>query len=101
MRSKQDSLMFRTNLSAKAFKFGDRTGSRNGSTPAVLRISPNCSVKSVDRLAFGGQTTALVVIEARPLAQLLLEDSNLLLKIFDYELLAMIHPTSDANEQKA
>jgi hypothetical protein len=36
-----------------------------------------------------------------PLAQLLLEDSALLLKIFDYELLAVIHPTSDANEHKA
>ena len=41
--------MLRTNLSAKAFKLGDRTGSRSGSTPALLRTSRNCSVKSVDR----------------------------------------------------
>jgi len=56
---------------------------------------------SSNRLALGGQTTALIVVEARPLAQLLLEDSDLLLKIFDYELLAVIHPTRKANEQKA
>jgi len=56
---------------------------------------------SSNRLALGGQTTALSVIEAWPLAQLLLEDSDLLLKIFDDQLLAVIHPTSKANEQKA
>jgi len=45
-----------------------------------------------------GQTTTLLVVEARPLAQLLVEDSDLLLKIFDYKLLAVIHPTSKANQ---
>jgi hypothetical protein len=40
---------------------------------------------SSNRLALGGQRTALVVVEAGPLAQLLMEDSDLLLKIFDYE----------------
>jgi len=55
---------------------------------------------SSNRLAFGGQTTALVRIEARSLGQLLLKDADLLLKIFDYELLAVIHLTSNTNEQK-
>src|SRR5882724_9979877 len=55
-------------------------------------------VFSSNRLAFGGQTTALIVVKARPLAQLLLEDSDLLLKIFDYKSLAVIHPTSKANQ---
>jgi hypothetical protein len=49
IRSTQDSVMLRTNLFAKAFKLGDRTGSRNDSTPALLRISRNCQVRSVDR----------------------------------------------------
>jgi len=31
---------------------------------------------------------------------LLLEDADLLLEKFDYELLAVIHPTSDAKERK-
>jgi hypothetical protein len=52
-------------------------------------------------LAPGGQSTTLIVVEARPLAQLLLEASDLLLEVFDYELLAVIHPTRKANEQKA
>jgi len=34
-----------------------------------------------------------MVVEPRPLAQLLLEDSDLRLEIFDDELLAVIHPT--------
>src|SRR5258707_11419052 len=51
-------------------------------------------------LALGGQSTALIVVEARPFAQLLLEDSDLLLEVFDYELLALIHPTPEANKQK-
>ena len=36
-RSKQDSLMLRTNHSAWAFKFGDRGGSFTDSTPASAK----------------------------------------------------------------
>src|SRR4051812_32690493 len=55
---------------------------------------------SSNRLALGGQTTALSVIEAWPLAQLLLEDSDLLLKIFDCQLLAVIHPPAKQTSRK-
>ena len=67
----------------------------------VTMLAKRARSFSSNRLALGGQTTAWLVVEARPFAQLLLEDSDLLLKIFDYELLAVIHPTSKANEQKA
>jgi hypothetical protein len=32
-----------------AFKFGERAGSRNGSTPALFIIARNCSVNTVAR----------------------------------------------------
>jgi len=70
-----------------------RVSGCNDAGKARENLSPNGP-------ALGSQSTALIVVEARPLAQLLLEDSDLLLKIFDYELLAVIHPTSKANEQK-
>jgi hypothetical protein len=74
--------------------------------PGQKRIGCNDAGKARENLppnglGLGSQSTALIVVEARPLAQLLLEDSDLLLKVFDYELLALIHPTRKANEQKA
>src|SRR5580658_7110850 len=48
-RSKQDSLMLRTNRSAWAFKFGDRGGSFTDSTPASAIIFKNSAVNSGSR----------------------------------------------------
>jgi hypothetical protein len=48
-RSKQDSLMLRTNLFAWAFKFGDRGGSFTDSTPVSAIIFKNSEVNSGSR----------------------------------------------------
>jgi hypothetical protein len=42
----------------------------------------------------------LIVVAAWPPAQLLLEDPDLLLEVFDHELLPVIHPARKANKQK-
>ncbi|MFT4639654.1 MAG: hypothetical protein ACI8T1_002979, partial [Verrucomicrobiales bacterium] len=44
---RQSSLIVRTNRSAKAFRFGDRTGSLTDFTPTLSRIFSNSPVNSV------------------------------------------------------
>ncbi len=48
-RSRHDSLMLRTKRSANALRFGERGGSRTGSTPALANVSRNAAVKSGSR----------------------------------------------------
>ena len=130
IRSTQDSLTLRTNLSAKAFRFGLRAGRRNGWIPALLRISLNCSVKCVERswikkrnprkkavarvghipphlyhlwlagLRYHSGKMDFARHQAHDEEHVLLKNSNLLFKIFDDELLAVIHPAGNAGEQK-
>jgi hypothetical protein len=47
IRSRHSSLIVRTNLSAKAFKFGDHAGRRTDFTPAASRIERNSFVNSL------------------------------------------------------
>src|ERR1700682_3973361 len=49
VRSRQDSLMVRTNLSACAFRFGDRGGSFTDFTPTSATMSKNSIVNSGSR----------------------------------------------------
>src|SRR5271156_1016575 len=72
-RSKQDSLMLRTNRSAWAFKFGDRGGSFTDSTPASAIIFKNSAVnrgsRFVNQVSLSRQDSLLRIREiARDLA---------------------------------
>lgn len=49
IRSRQDSLMLRTNRSACAFRFGDRGGGFTGFTPAQAIMAKNSAVDSGSR----------------------------------------------------
>ena len=49
IRSRQDSLIVRTNLSAWAFRLGDRGGNFTHFTPTLPRISRNSAVNSGSR----------------------------------------------------
>ena len=53
---------------------------------------------STDRPALRGQSATLIVVETGPPAQLLPENADLLLEVFNNELLSVIHPTSKANQ---
>ena len=53
-----------------------------------------------DFLSLGGQSSALVVIEPGLLAQLLPEELNLLLEVFDNVLLVAVDPAGQAKEEK-
>jgi hypothetical protein len=55
---------------------------------------------SPDRLGLGSEATTLIVVAAWLPAQLLLEHPNLLLEVFDHELLAVIHPARKTNKKK-
>src|ERR1700733_12584104 len=66
-RSKQDSLMLRTNRSAWAFRFGDRGGSFTDSTSASAIIFRNSAVNSgsrfVNQVSLSGQDSLLRIRE--------------------------------------
>ena len=51
-------------------------------------------------LGLGGQPSALRVVEPGPFAQLLLEDFDLFLEVFDVVLLVAVDPASQANHEK-
>jgi hypothetical protein len=52
------------------------------------------------RLAFDRQPSALVIGKTRAFTQLFLENSYLLLQVFDDGLRSAIHPSGKANQQK-
>ena len=53
-----------------------------------------------DLFRLGGQPSALVVVEAGLLAQLLPEDLNLLLEVFNNVLLIAVDPTGQTDEEE-
>ena len=53
-----------------------------------------------DFLGFGGQSSALLVVEPGLFAQLLLEDFDLLLEVFDDVLLVAVDPAGQTEEDE-
>ena len=55
---------------------------------------------STNVLTLDCQSAALIIIEARTFAQLLFENANFFLEVFDEDLLVAVHPTGDANQEQ-
>ena len=58
-------------------------------------------VFQADLVGLGGQPSTLAFVEAGPLAQLFLEDSDLFLEVFDDVLLVAVDPTGQAYEEES
>ena len=57
-------------------------------------------VFATDGFAFRGPSAALVIIEARASAQLLLEHADFHLEVFDDDLLVAVQPSGTANQKE-
>jgi hypothetical protein len=63
IRFRQDSLMLRTNLSAWAFRFGDRGGSLTVSTPVSVIVVGEQWITVVNQVPFSDQNSVLRIRE--------------------------------------